>query len=360
VYTEQRLVEQLLESLRNLPGVYAEPDHAKPDRPAPDRGYDFQINLRIADRAVTLLLEAKRTVYPRDARQLLWQLSELNRRAQPQPDHETQSLLIAESISPGAKELLRAERVGYFDSGGSLFLPAPGAYLYIDRPPPKPLQKSIRSLFSGSRSQVLHALLVHYQDWFGVKEIAAQAQVASSTASEVLSELDRFDWLVTRGQGPSKERHLQEPAALLNAWVKQLPSLRPPDMRRYYVPGQKSDALIEHIGRVFDAHRVIYAVSYEAAAQRYTPFLSTVSQVRVRMLSGPGGNAVIADLGARLVDEGSNLAIIETKSTGELLFRENIGGIWSASPVQVYLDLLRSEGRAQEVADHLRKERIGF
>ena len=48
------------------------------------------------------------------------------------------------------------------------------------------------------------------------------------------------------------------------------------------------------------------------------------------------------------------------KSAGELLFREFVNGIWLASAVQVYLDLMRSEGRAREMAKHLRHERIGF
>ena len=118
--------------------------------------------------------------------------------------------MVAESISPGAKDLLRSERVGYYDSGGSLFLPAHGAYLYIDKPPPKTLSKSVRSLFSGRRAQVLHTLLVRHQDWFGVKELAEQALVSPATASQVLTELERFDWLTSRGQGPSKERHLRQ------------------------------------------------------------------------------------------------------------------------------------------------------
>ena len=65
-------------------------------------------------------------------------------------------------------------------------------------------------------------------------------------------------------------------------------------------------------------------------------------------------------LGARVVSEGFNLAVIEATSPGELLFRERVNGAWLASPIQVYLDLLRSEGRAKEMADHLRRERIGF
>jgi hypothetical protein len=43
-----------------------------------------------------------------------------------------------------------------------------------------------------------------------------------------------------------------------------------------------------------------------------------------------------------------------------LLFREQFAGVWLASPIQVYLDLLCGEGRAKEMAAHLRRHRIGF
>ena len=109
-----------------------------------------------------------------------------------------------------------------------------------------------------------------------------------------------------------------------------------------------------------DAHQVGYAVSYEAAAQRYAPFLSGISQVRTRLLASAGADTAMAELDARIVNEGANLAVIETKSAGELLFRQQVGGVWLASPIQVYLDLLRGEGRAKEMAQHLRRERIRF
>ena len=216
------------------------------------------------------------------------------------------------------------------------------------------------SLFSGRRAQVLHTLLIRYQNWFGVKDLAEQSQVSPATTSQVLTELERFDWLASRGQGPSKERRLAEPGALLDAWAKQLASIRSPVQRRYYVPSIKADTLVQHIGQVFAAREVGYAISFEAAAQRYAPFLSSVSQVRARLLVSEAADAAIAALGAREVNEGANLVIIEAKSPGELLFREQVDNIWLASPIQVYLDLLRGEGRAREMAEHLRKERIGF
>ena len=357
--TERELIARLVDALRELPEVEADLAQ-EPAAQHSDRGYDAQVDLRVAGKPFVLLLEAKKVVFPRDVRQIIWQLRAASHGRPTGQRENPLPLLVAESISPGAKELLRSERVGYYDSGGSLYLPAPGAYLYIDKPPPKALAKSVRTLFTGRRAQVLHALLVRHQKWFGVTELAQQATVSPATASQVLTELERFDWLVARGQGPGKERHLREPAALLDAWAKQLATIRPSPVRRYYVPGTKADTLATRIGQVFDAHEVQYAISHEAAAQRYAPFISHVSQVRVRVLIGANADAAIGDLDARVVNEGANLGVIEAKSSGELLFREQIDGLWLASPIQIYLDLLRGEGRSKEMAEHFRKERIGF
>lgn len=356
---EQELVARFIEALRDLPDVQVHIEH----RQAVERGdakHDARVDLHVAGKSITLLIEAKKSVYPRDVRQVIWRFREASRARSAEPGEQPLSLLVAESISPGAKELLRNERVGYYDSGGSLYLPAAGAYLYIDKPPPKNVARTARALFEGRRAQVIHALLVQHQGWFGVTELAQRAMVSPATASQVLTELDRSDWLVSRGQGPGKERHLREPGALLDAWANQLAIIGPPSLRRYYVPGTKADRLAARLGEAFDSHDVPYAVTHEAAAQRHSPFLSSVSQIRARALVGPNADAAIADLQARVVSEGANLAIIETKSPGELLFREKVDGLWLASSIQIYLDLLRGEGRSKELAEHFRKERIGF
>lgn len=331
--TKQQLIERFLEALRELPEVRVDQDHRETAGATSDNGRDAQINLQVAGNSFILQVEVKQAVYPRDVRQILWQFREASHGRSKGQGKEPLFLLVAESISPGAKELLRDEHVGYYDSGGSLYLPAPGAYIYIDKPLPKTLAKSVRSLFSGRRAQVLHALLVQHQTWFGVNELAQRAMVSPATASQVLTELERFNWLESRGHGPSKERYLREPAALLDAWVRQLVSIRPPNLRRYYVPTLKADMLMGRISEVFDTHDVEYAISHEAAAQHYAPFLSNVSQVRTRLLIGSNADAAIGNLGARVVNEGANLVIIEAKSSGELLFRERVGGIWLASPV---------------------------
>jgi hypothetical protein len=358
--TERQLIDRFVDTLRELPEIEVTLHHRESVSEHGDRVPCVQVDLCVAGKSLILQIEARKAVFPRDVRQMIWQFREASRTRNKGSGEDPLSFLIAESISTGAKELLKSECVGYYDSGGSLFLLAPGAYLYIDRPPPKTLEKSVRALFSKRRAQVLHALLVHHQDWFGVTALAKQAMVSPATASQVLTELERFDWLAARGQGPSKERHLREPAALLDAWTKQLAGSQPQPLRRYYVPGIKADSLVARIGEVFELHGVQYAVTHEAAAQHYAPFLSNISQVRVRVLSGPNTEAAINDLGARVVNDGANFAVIEAKSSGELLFREKIDGLWLASPIHIYLDLLRGEGRAKEMAEHFRNERIGF
>lgn len=350
--TEQQLLWQFLHTLRALPEVQIEPGYREPVT---------QVNLHVADKSFTLLIEVKKAVYPRDVRQILWQFREVSQNMPKAPSaDETVSILVAESISPGAKDLLRRESIGFYDSGGSLFLPARGVYVYIEKPPAKTLLKSMGTLFSGRRAQVLHTLLMRHQNWFGGKDLAKQALVSPATASQVLTELERLDWLVSRGQGPNKERHLSEPTALLDAWVKQLTSMRAPALRRYYVPAMNGNTLLKQVAEVFARHEVEYAIGFEAAAQCYAPFLSSVSQVRARLMVGIAATAAIGELGARVVTEGANLAMIEAKSPGELLYREHVDGIWLASPIQVYLDLLQGDGRAKEMAEHLRKEKIGF
>ena len=354
------MLDQFLTALRGVPEVQAElgPPLEAAGR---NRGYDAQVDLWVGGQATTLLIEVKKALYPRDVRQALWQFQEFARRwPQSSEGRQTVSFLVAQSISPGAKDLLRNERVGYYDSGGSLFLPADNIYVYVDKPPPKTLLKSIRSLFSGRRAQVLHALLMRHGEWFGVKEIAEQARVSPATASQVLTELERFDWVVSRGQGPTKERDLREPGALLDAWAKQLAVTRPLAMRRYFVSSVRAEGLVQKFAEVCTANKAEYAITHEAAGQRYAPFLSTVSQVRCRLMAGAEADGALGALDAHIVDQGANLAVIEVKSSGELLFRELVDGTWMASPVQVYLDLIRGEGRAREMAEHLRQERIGF
>jgi hypothetical protein len=355
--TERVLINQFVDAMRALPNVTA--DSLRWDIQLPNGSVrDAEVDLHIAGKRVRLEIEAKKTLYPRDVREILWRLRPYSKPLRQEVDAIV-SVLAADSISPGAKQLLKEEGIGYFDSGGSVYLPAPGAYIHIDKPPPKGQLKSFESLYSGVRAQVLHALLHHHRAWIGGQALALQAHVSPATASQVLSELERLEFVESRGQGPHKQRHVTQPGALLDSWVKRLAVKRAPALRRYFVPALKADNPLP-LAHELAARGVEYAISYEAAAQHYAPFITHVSQVRARVLMSAEWDVVIAGMNAQTVEEGANFTVIDAKSSGELLFREQAAGVSWANPIQVYLDLQRGEGRSHEMAEHLRRERIGF
>ena len=172
--------------------------------------------------------------------------------------------------------------------------------------------------------------------------------------------MEKFDWVVARGKGPTKERQLQAPGALLDAWAEQLAVMRPPALRNFYVPSMNGEALVKKSAEARTAHKAEYAITHEAASQRYAPFLSTASQVRCRLIVGVAADGGPRAIDARGVDHGASLAILDVQSSGESLFRDRIDVALLARPAQVYHDLVHSEGRAKELAKHIRQAKIGF
>ena len=73
--TERQLITSFVDALRELPEVEADLDHREPVRSG-DRGYDARVDLHVAGKSYVLLIEAKKAVFPRDVRQVLWQFRE--------------------------------------------------------------------------------------------------------------------------------------------------------------------------------------------------------------------------------------------------------------------------------------------
>jgi hypothetical protein len=310
-------------------------------------------------KSTVLLVEAKNSVYPRDARETIWQLRKLQAAVLEAEGTEALPVIASRTLSSGAQDFLRSENVGYYQEGGSLFLSSQDLYIFVDRPPSRQAAQSERSPFSGRRSQVLLVLLQRPSEWYGVKQLSELAAASPATVSQVLVELEKREWVVSRGSGPHKERKLLDPRSLLDAWVKQIGELPKQRSQRFFVPAFKSEELLQRVHQICSARKIVYEITGEWAAQIYTPFLSSIAQVRCRV--GPGDSAtLLAELNAREVSDGSNFALLEAKSDGDFLFREEQRGVWLANPINVYLDLVAGGGRAKEMAEHLRRERLHF
>jgi hypothetical protein len=145
---------------------------------------------------------------------------------------------------------------------------------------------------------------------------------------------------------------------LLDAWAEYIADQKPPKMERYYVPSAEADGLAQRLDQACRQVDAAYAVTSEAAAQAYAPYLSSVSQIRCRIVPGPHQRDALETLQARPVSEGWNLGVIETRARGDITVGERLDGICPAEPLQVYLDLLQGIGRSKAMAAHLRSEKL--
>jgi hypothetical protein len=318
---------------------------------------DFIVEVELWGRPLNLIVESKQLVYPRDVREAAWQLRNYIAHVAPER-RQVVPLIMAETISPGARKLLGEEGVGYYDGSGSLSISTKGIFVLIEKPFAKRQIRSLNNLFVGSRARALHAIWLLRENWFGVHEIAARASVSATTASQMLIALERRDWVVSRGSGPAKERHLSNPRALLDAWAAYQVSTKTKPVRRYYVRALKTPDFLHRLDRVCEDHGVTYEITGDTAGQAYAPHLSNVSQVHCRLLAGSGIEAALESLEARPVREGWNLGLIEAGAKQDFVFRQRVGDVWVADPLQTYLDLLQMGGRSKELADHLRLEKL--
>ncbi|MFZ3004831.1 MAG: hypothetical protein WA047_01560 [Phenylobacterium sp.] len=351
---EDDLIGRLVLALQGFPGAVV--DEVRHETLRRDH-VDAIIHARIANRPVILIVETKKTAYPRDVRHSVWQLRKYLDGMTQSPEVAIVPLLAAQFLSAGAKDLLQDEGVGYYDGDGNLFVPAEGAYLYVEKPRSKAAGRKAEAVFSGKRARVVHAVWGAGDQWFKVHEIARRAQVSPGAASETLQELESREWVEVRGAGPAKLRRLADGQALLSAWRDHQLAGGSLIGTPFYVSAPDLERLTFRLDDVCRELGADYAVTGQMAGQAYAPHLTQISKLQCRI--EPKFEAeVLSAIKARPVREGWNLTVLKTTDADSLLFRQRDGARWLADPLQTYLDLLRDSGRSQELAEHLRQERL--
>jgi hypothetical protein len=289
-------------------------------------------------------------VFPRDAREIAW-------KAIPMRSEGVVPVIVAEAVSEGARAFLRGQSIGYADVGGSLFLPLEGAYVLVDRAPPKREKRIVKGVLSGKTSLAAHVLMAA-EDPINGTEIALASGLSVGSVSSAMDRLDRMGWLSTSGSGPRKLRRIADRRGLLEQWRSTRLAEGPIGKMRFYVPGVRTaQELAEKLAEVAGREGVEYALSGVYGSQMHAPYLTSVSQVvcRIRKRDIP---SVTGPLAAKPVGEGWNLGVIPSDLPSSPVFRQELKGMWVASPLVCWVDTVAEGGRAAELAAHLAQERI--
>lgn len=328
---------------------------------------DFLVNARLGDdnKATALGIEVADSVYPRGARMLFERFAA---RARYLGGAEEVPVVVANILSTHTQELLRKGAVNFYEiSSGTLFYKHGLRHIDIQRERKEPIeQRKIKSVFSGARERVVHALLEHWrreggEAWVSGAELAALAETSPFTVSTTMQELEQQDWVDVTGSGPTLRRRLSRPDQLLDAWAQVWQQRLPRETRtRWYAYASGSGGIVDHMLERL-AGREGWLMTGAAAANAVVPHLTTIDRATIIVPRGVSKQWA-ADLKLEQAEKGSNVTFIE-RAGASLMFGEphpERFGSRFASRFVMYLDLLGGAGRNKELAAEFRNRALGL
>lgn len=278
-------------------------------------------------------------------------------------------VITARRMSPGAREILREERLSWADASGRAQIAVPGE-VYITRLDPIPMDAGRRFRWSAAAHAVAETLLTwrvrqgaETRDPIGrVATIADAAEVSIPHAARVLRQFDEQGYTVKTGaeRGSSAGREVRDPGRMLSDWAGYYAINSSAPAAEFHVPWREHEQSFSTL--VASLANLDWAVTGIAAADRLAPYLTSVPTVDVYVSFDALQEARHRLSSQSDVLEVENGGRIRIFSENEYLFRlsDDQHGLHVASPIRVYSDLLRQRGRAAEAAEYLRETAIGF
>ena len=343
---------------------------------------DFMVELEVAGRAKTLLVELRSNGQPRHARDAV---NSLVRQNDELPG--AYPIFMAPHISPKSAELCEEAEVGYLDFTGNCRIVFDS--VYIERsgsPDPRARKRRLRSLYSPKAERVLRVLLSFGKRPWKVNDLAAEAEVDHGHASDVwkvkdvAGEADVHHWPtsdvwkvkdvaevaeVSFGQVSNVKRLLVDREwietsdrgwfltiagheELLKEWAENY-SHRPKEMGEFYSPlsiGETEGLLEEQCRRT----EMKYGFTAFSAAARWAPH---VTYNRATLYVQGITDGFVRAVGIKRVPSGGNVRLTVPYDEGVFYANHQRRDIRVVSPIQAYLDLRALRGRGEEAAEHL-------
>lgn len=298
-------------------------------------------------------VELKQQAYPRDMRQAVWNLDGFKARSK--DGLPVVPMVVAERLSPGARDELKLRGIGYFDASGSLYLRHERWLINIEKPQQSVREPGARELFTGAREKVIHALLEMKGEWFSGAQLAGFCGTSEYTVSMVIQELEKREWITTAREGREIRRKLVKPGLLLDAWAQAWQKEKQKQTYWYRFCANPK-LLLTDIAWAAMQEKVPgdWAFTGAIAANFVSPLLTSVDIAQV-IVTPDSIDGFAQALGLKPADKGFNVVLIE-RSGAAMLFRREHEGAWFASPFIQYLDLLDGRGRNKELAAQLRAD----
>jgi hypothetical protein len=258
-------------------------------------------------------------------------------------------MVIAPFISPQSAQICEAAGIGYLDLSGNCQIAFQEVYIHHENFPNRyPYKSEISSLYAPKSERVLRVLLTHpYRPWKTL-ELAQEAQVSSGMITHIRKKLDEQELITSSSLG----FQLVEPHRLLRDWSENY-SYRKNTILEFYSLETVSD-VEQKLDKYCDQSGIRYALTGFSAADRLAPM---VRNQRVMVyLDQTSTHLLVTALNLKPVSSGANVNILNPYDEGVYWHTQRVAGIEVATPVQVYMDLVKNRGRGEEAAEFLYNE----
>jgi hypothetical protein len=289
----------------------------------------------------SLLVEAKRTLIPRDARDAVLQLRSYAEQAGLK---DASLVVVAPFLSETTREQIAGLDANYIDSTGNILVRTQRPALFVKQggatKDPWPSDEALRTLKGRGAGRALRALL-DFQPPYGMRELAQRAKVPLGSLSRTVDLLDR-DGLITRARrGPITDLDWE---GVIRRWAKDYDVTTSNQVNTFVEP-RGLPALATKLAKLKRG----YAMTGAFAAQRFSP----VAPARLAAIYVNDVTGWSERLELRPAESGANAWLLEPYD--DVVFDRTASreGVVCVSPTQLAVDLLTGPGRDPSEGEEL-------
>lgn len=308
------------------------------------------VKFKLGDQDHVLALEVCSLGQPRQIRAAVTRLREIRREME-----QAYPLAAAVYIGPQSARILKNNGLGYIDLSGNCSLAFGNVLIEKEgKRNVRPSTRPLRSLFAPRATRVVRVLLTEPGRAWRLEELAKAAGVSLGHSHNVVQRLADVAWV----ERDDRQRiRLMKPADLLESWCESY-TYRENESTSYVVPEKVSRRFMAELARTATAEGRRYAFTLNAGLALVAPHLR-LPAVHCYLEGDPA--PVVAALGLRPATEtGGALHLLAPYDPGVFYGTLEKSGLKVTSLPQLYADLAGYEHRGAELAEHLRREAMGY
>jgi hypothetical protein len=311
---------------------------------------DLMVKFKLAEHEQTMVVDVVSLGQPRQIRAAVTRLSDA-RRAIPT------AYPVAASVYIGSQSarILKDNNLGYVDLSGNCYLAFENVLIEKDgKRNVRPSTRPLRSLFAPRATRVVRVLLAEPSRAWRLEELAKAAAVSLGHSHNVAKRLEDLRWLE---RDDAQRIHLSKPADLLEAWADSY-TYRTNEIASYFISERVTRRTMADLARAASAGGRRYAFTLSGGLSLVAPH-TRLGAIHCYLEGDPA--PVVAALGLHPAAEADGtLHLLSPYDSGVFTGLLDKAGLKVVCLPQLYVDLVHSERRGAEQAEHLRREAMGY